>query len=137
MHPKPEREKPLVLIVDDDLASRELLASYLEPEGCAIMMVSSGTEAVEEARRLLPDLIVTDVLMPGPGGLQTLFVLKNTTETSHIPAIVVSGVSSRILDLMPAAAYLVKPVERWAFVQVVRKYINLSANAQQPTKKSQ
>jgi len=84
----------------------------------------------------LPDLIVTDVLMPGPGGLQTLFILKNTTETSHIPAIVVSGVSSRILDLMPAAAYLVKPVERRAFVQVVRKYINLSANTQQSTKKS-
>ena len=87
MHSKPERKKPLVLIVDDDLASRELLASYLEPEGCAIMMVSSGTEAVEEACRSLPDLIVTDVLMPGRGGLQTLFVLKNTRETSHIPAI--------------------------------------------------
>jgi CheY-like chemotaxis protein len=131
MHSRPERKKPLVLIVDDDLASRELLASYLEPEGCAIMMVSSGTEAVEEACRSLPDLIVTDVLMPGRGGLQTLFVLKNTRETSHIPAIVVSGVSTRILDLMPAAAYLVKPVERRAFVQAVRKYINPSANPQQ------
>jgi CheY-like chemotaxis protein len=135
MHPKPAREKPLVLIVDDDLASRELLASYLEPEGCAIVMVSSGAEAVEEACRSLPDLIVTDVLMPGHGGLQTLFVLKNTRETAHIPAIVVSGVSSRILDLMPAAAYLVKPVERRAFVQAVRKYINSSANPQQQSTK--
>ena len=89
MSPKPKREKPLVLVVDDDLASRELLASYLEPEGYAIVMVSSGTAAIEEARRLLPDLIVTDVLMPGPGGLQTLFVLRNTPETSEIPAIVV------------------------------------------------
>jgi CheY-like chemotaxis protein len=135
MHPKPAREKPLVLIVDDDLASRELLASYLEPEGCAIVMVSSGAEAVEEARRSLPDLIVTDVLMPGHGGLQTLFVLKNTRETSQIPAIVVSGVSTRILDLMPAAAYLVKPVERRAFVRAVRKYINPSANPQQQSTK--
>jgi two-component system, OmpR family, alkaline phosphatase synthesis response regulator PhoP len=76
--PKPNREKPLVLIVDDDLASRELLASYLEPEGYATVMVSSGTAAVEEARRLLPDLVVTDVLMPGHGGLQTLFVLRDS-----------------------------------------------------------
>ena len=121
---KPKREKPLVLIVDDDLASRELLASYLEPEGYAVVMVSSGTEALEEARRLLPDLIVTDVLMPGPGGLQTLFVLRNTTETSEIPAIVVSGISPRILGLMPAAAYLVKPVERENFVQTVRNCLN-------------
>jgi len=133
MPSKPERVKPLVLIVDDDLASRELLASYLEPEGCAIVMVSSGTEAVEEARRSLPDLIVTDVLMPGPGGLQTLFILRNTPETSHIPAIVVSGISPRILGLMPAAAYLVKPVEKSAFVQAVHKYINPSSDAWQQT----
>jgi len=121
----PRRDKPLVLIVDDDLASRELIASYLEPEGYAIVMVSSGTAAIEEARRLLPDLIVTDVLMPGPGGLQTLFVLRNTPETSEIPAIVVSGISPRILGLMPAAAYLVKPVERQNLVQTVRNCLNL------------
>jgi CheY-like chemotaxis protein len=133
MTPQPRRENPLVLIVDDDLASRELLASYLEPEGYAIVMVSSGTEAIEEARRSLPDLIVTDVLMPGPGGLQTLFVLRNTTETSHIPAIVVSGISPRILGLMPAAAYLVKPVEKHTFVQAVRKYINPSSDTWQQT----
>jgi CheY-like chemotaxis protein len=122
---RPRRDKPLVLIVDDDLASRELLASYLEPEGYAIVMVSSGTAAIEEARRLLPDLIVTDVLMPGPGGLQTLFVLRNTPETSEIPAIVVSGISPRILGLMPAAAYLVKPVERQNLVQTVRNCLGL------------
>ncbi len=125
MSTRPRRDKPLVLIVDDDLASRELLASYLEPEGYAIVMVSSGTAAIEEARRLLPDLIVTDVLMPGPGGLQTLFVLRNTPETSAIPAIVVSGISPRILGLMPAAAYLVKPVERQNLVQTVRNCLNL------------
>lgn len=125
MSTRPRRDKLLVLIVDDDLASRELLASYLEPEGYAIVMVSSGTAAIEEARRLLPDLIVTDVLMPGPGGLQTLFVLRNTPETSEIPAIVVSGISPRILGLMPAAAYLVKPVERQNLVQTVRNCLNL------------
>ena len=57
----------MVLMVDDDLASRELLASYLEPEGCTIVTVSNGTETVEEARRSQPDLVVTDVLMPGSG----------------------------------------------------------------------
>jgi CheY-like chemotaxis protein len=137
MQPKPEREKPLVLIVDDDLASCELLASYLEPEGYATMMVSSGTEAVEEARRWLPDLIVTDVLMPGQGGLQTLFILKNTPETSHIPAIVVSGINPRILGLMPAAGYLVKPVERRAFVDAVRQYIEVSRDEGGPSGSSE
>jgi CheY-like chemotaxis protein len=124
MSPQPRRHKPLVLIVDDDLASRELLANYLEPEGYAVVLVSSGTQAIEEAQKSLPDLIVTDVLMPGPGGLQTLFVLKNTPETSEIPAIVVSGINPRILGLMPAAAYLQKPVEKQKFIQLVRNCLN-------------
>jgi CheY-like chemotaxis protein len=96
---KPNREKPQ----DDDLAARELLAAYWAPEGCSVVRVSSGTAVMEVALRLLPDLIVTDVLMPGSGGLQTLFVLKNTRETSGIPAIVVSAISLRILGHMPAA----------------------------------
>ena len=124
MTDQPWRQKQMVLIVDDDLASRELLANYLEPEGYAVVLASSGTEAIEEARRSLPDLIVTDVLMPDPGGLQTLFVLKNTPETSEIPAIVVSGINPRILGLMPAAAYLQKPVEKRKFVQTVRNCLN-------------
>ena len=124
MSPQPRRHKQLVLIVDDDLASRELLANYLEPEGYDVVLASSGTQAIEEAQKSLPDLIVTDVLMPGPGGLQTLFVLKNTPETSEIPAIVVSGINPRILGLMPAAAYLEKPVEKQKFVQTVRNCLD-------------
>jgi CheY-like chemotaxis protein len=124
MSPQPRRHKQLVLIVDDDLASRELLANYLEPEGYDVVLASSGTQAIEEAQKSLPDLIVTDVLMPGPGGLQTLFVLKNTPETAEIPAIVVSGINPRILGLMPAAAYLQKPVEKQKFVQTVRNCLD-------------
>ena len=130
MPSKPRRERPLVLIVDDDLATRELFASYLEPEGYETFLVSSGTEAIEKALRLLPDLIVTDVLMPGAGGLQTLFVLKNTPETSEIPAIVVSGISPQVLGLMPATAYLVKPVERKNFLRAVRNCIETPPSKQ-------
>jgi CheY-like chemotaxis protein len=119
---KSKREQPLIMVVDDDQAARELFAAYLEPE-YAVVLVSSGTAAIEVARRLLPDLIVTDVLMPGMGGLQTLFVLKNTPETSDIPAIVVSVVNPRVLALMPAVTYLTKPVERKEFVEAVRRYV--------------
>jgi CheY-like chemotaxis protein len=111
------------MVVDDDLAARELLAAYLQPEGYTVVMVSSGAAAIEAAISVLPDLIVTDVLMPGAGGLQTLFVLKNTPETSKIPAIVVSGINSHVLDLMPAAACFVKPVDRQSFIQTVRHMI--------------
>jgi CheY-like chemotaxis protein len=111
------------LIADDDPATRELFATYLELEGYAVVTASSGSAAIEDARRLSPDLIVTDVLMPGSGGAQTMFVLRNTPETAEIPTIVVSGLSPRILRLMSATAYLVKPVEKLAFVQTVRSCI--------------
>src|SRR5436190_15806505 len=114
------RNRPLVLIVDDDPATRELFATYLGPEGYEVVTASSGTAAIDIARQLLPDVIVTDILMPGPGGTQTMFVLRNTPETAEIPTIVVSGISPRILGLMSAAAYLVKPVEKQVFVQTVR-----------------
>ena len=118
------RDKPLILIADDDPATRELFAAYLEAEGYEVVVASSGTAAIDDARRLLPDLIVTDVLMPGSGGVQTMFVLRNTPETADIPTIVVSGISARILGLMSAAAYLVKPVDKQSFVQTVRRCIN-------------
>jgi CheY-like chemotaxis protein len=120
------RNRPLILIADDDLATRELFANYLEPEGYEVVTVSSGTAAIDDARRLLPDLIVTDVLMPGSGGAQTMFVLRNTPETAEIPTIVVSGISPRILGLMSAAAYLVKPIEKQALLQTVRRCLDLS-----------
>ena len=130
MTQKPRRDKPLVLVVDDDPATRELFANYLELEGYAIATASSGTAAMDDAVRLLPDLIVTDVLMPGPGGLHTMFVLSNTPETAEIPVIVVSGISPRILGLMPAAAYLVKPVDKQTFIQTVRRCIKIPTSKQ-------
>jgi CheY-like chemotaxis protein len=114
--------------VDDDPATRELFTTYLTVEGYTVASASSGSAAIEDARRLLPDVIVTDVLMPGPGGAQTLFVLRNTPETSEIPTIVVSGISERVLELMSAAAYLVKPVDRQTLVEAVRKCIYSTAS---------
>src|SRR5882762_5086423 len=124
MTERPRRDRPLILIADDDPATRELFAAYLEPEGYEVVTASSGTAAIDDARRFLPDLIVTDVLMPGSGGAQTMFVLRNTPETAEIPTIVVSGISPRILGLMSAAAYLVKPVEKKDFVETVRRCIS-------------
>jgi putative two-component system response regulator len=123
-----KRDKPLILIVDDDAVTRELFATFLTIEGYAVASASSGTAAIEQARRLLPDVIVTDVLMPGPGGAHTMFVLRNTPETADIPTIVVSGISERVLELMSAAAYLVKPVDRQTLVEAVRKCIYSAAS---------
>ncbi len=117
-------EKPLILIVDDELPARELIASYLENAGYAIALIGSGAEAIEKARQLRPSAITLDILMPGGSGFETLFQLKNTPETAHIPIIVVSIVDQKQMGFtLGAAEYLVKPVQKSALLEAVRKHV--------------
>ncbi len=123
MAEKLKRTKPLVLVVDDDRATCEMLARYLEAAQYSTVLASSGDQAIKEARRLIPDAIVTDVMIPGPGGLEMLFILRNIPETAGIPAVVISGIDPRILGSTPGVPYLLKPVDREEFVAVARDCI--------------
>src|SRR6266404_6966753 len=73
--------KALVLIVDDELSTRELLASYLSSD-YRIAMAESGVEALEKARELRPDAITLDVLMQKTDGFDTLVTLRKQRETA-------------------------------------------------------
>jgi signal transduction histidine kinase/CheY-like chemotaxis protein len=120
--------KPLILVVDDELSARELIASYLETAGYATAMVGSSLEAIEKARQLRPSAITLDILMPGGSGFETLFQLKNTPETANIPIIVVSVVDQKRMGFtLGAAEYLVKPVQKSALLEAVRKHVRPQA----------
>jgi DNA-binding response OmpR family regulator len=80
-----------VLVVDDDELLREQLAMVLERQGHAVMMAENGRAGLEAAERDVPDLIITDLSMPGMDGFELLERLKAGTRTQHIPVIVVSG----------------------------------------------
>ncbi len=119
------REKPLVLIADDEVPARELLASYLEPE-YRIAMAASGPEAVRKAQLLLPDAITLDVLMPGGSGFETLVALRKTPETANIPIIIVSIVDQkRVGFALGAADYLIKPIRKPLLLETIRKHVPL------------
>jgi len=117
------REKPMVLIADDEVSARELLASYLEPE-YRVAMAGSGPEAVLKAKQLLPDAITLDVLMPDGNGFDTLEALRKTPETGSIPVIIVSIVDQkRIGFALGAADYLIKPIRRQLLLETLRKHV--------------
>ena len=121
--------QPLILIVDDEAAARELLASYLEPEGYRVEMAASTTEALEKAKRLHPSAITLDVLMPASEGFETLVALKAASETADIPIIVVSIVDQRKVGFaLGATDYLVKPVDRAVLLDLLRKHISPPSN---------
>jgi len=115
--------KPLILVVDDELPARELIAGYLETAGYATALIGSGAEAIERACQLRPRAITLDILMPGSNGFETLFQLKKTLETAHIPIIVVSVVDQKQMGFtLGAAEYLVKPVQKGALLEAVQKH---------------
>jgi CheY-like chemotaxis protein len=113
----------LVLIVDDEVPAREILASYLEPEGFRVEIACSAAEAIAKARELQPDAITLDILMPNSNGFDTLLSLKSESDTAHIPIIVVSIVDQQKMGFaLGAADYLVKPVDKGRLLRTIRKY---------------
>jgi CheY-like chemotaxis protein len=113
----------LILIVDDEVPAREILASYLEPEGFRIAIACSAAEALAKARELEPDAITLDILMPNSNGFETLLSLKGDSDTANIPIIVVSIVDQQKMGFaLGAADYLIKPVDKGLLLQTIRKH---------------
>jgi two-component system cell cycle response regulator len=108
----PLRERPHVLVVDDEADAREALRALLEPE-YEVSTAPDGEEAVDLARAEHPDAILMDLFMPRVDGLEALERLRSDLATADIPVIFVSAradesVKVRTLDL-GAADYLQKP----------------------------
>ena len=80
-----------VLIADDEANIRELVQFALEDEGFEIYQAGDGEEALALARRLKPDLLVLDVMMPGKIGYQVCEELKQDPETRNIHIILMSA----------------------------------------------
>ena len=117
------RLTPLVLIVDDEVPARELLASYLEPE-YQVAMAASGAQALTMAQQLQPDAITLDVLMPGSNGFETLAALRKNPETANIPVIILSIVDQMQVGFaLGAADYLVKPVRKTTLLETIRRHV--------------
>jgi PAS domain S-box-containing protein len=115
--------KPLILVVDDELPARELMASYLDSE-YRIAMAESGADAVKKAKELNPDAITLDVLMSGGDGFQALVALKAAPETKDIPIIVISIVDNKQVGFaLGAVDYLIKPFNRQVLLESLRKHI--------------
>ena len=102
---------PLVLLVEDRAELRATLADVLAREGFSVVEARDGREAVEQARSLLPDIIVMDLSLPVLDGLAAVRVLKTFAATGAIPIVVLSGLSlSRSeVDAMALDGVLRKP----------------------------
>ncbi|OLB11134.1 MAG: response regulator [Candidatus Rokubacteria bacterium 13_1_20CM_4_68_9] len=82
---------PLVLLVDDFQDNREMYAMYLEHAGMQVAEAGNGHEALDQAFRLLPDLIVMDLSLPGIDGWEATRRLKADERTKKIPVVALTS----------------------------------------------
>ncbi|HWM74885.1 MAG TPA: GAF domain-containing protein [Nocardioides sp.] len=113
----PDSTGQTILLVDDDRASLDLMAAYLEGAGLRLERATDGVAALRLTRELRPAALVLDIRLPGLDGWQILDRLREDPETADIPTIVASVVDDRARGLaLGAAAYLRKPVSREALL---------------------
>ncbi len=110
-----------VLVVDDDVNICELVRLYLEKDGYQAFIANSGSEAVESFRKLAPNLIILDIMLPGMDGWQ---VCREIRKISNIPIIMLTAKGEtfdKVLGLeLGADDYMVKPFEPKELVARVR-----------------
>ena len=113
-----------IMIVDDSPTDTHLLRKILERNGYETLTAENGNDGVEVAKRLKPDLILMDVVMPGLNGFQATRQLQQDPETADIPVIMVTTKdqeTDRTWGLRQGATdYVVKPVDAQELVARVR-----------------
>ncbi|HFA48337.1 MAG TPA: response regulator, partial [Bacteroidetes bacterium] len=111
----PQNEKPLLLIIEDNPDVIEYLQACLGT-GYRFLTARNGKEGVETALEKVPDIVISDVMMPEMDGFGVCEKLKNDPRTSHVPIILLTArarVEDRIAGLSHGAdAYLAKPFNK-------------------------
>ncbi|MER7585153.1 response regulator [Kitasatospora sp. NPDC097691] len=120
-----------VLVVDDSEVIRQLIRVNLELEGFEVVTAADGAECLEVVRRVKPDVVTLDVMMPRLDGLRTAARLRATPDTSRLPIAIVSACTPADLDrgeTVGVDGYLGKPFDPADLVAMVRRLMLLGAD---------
>ena len=118
---------PKVLVVDDDPVIIRLLEVNFEMEGFEVVTAVDGMDGVEKCRATLPDIVVSDVMMPKLNGLELCVAIKTDPATDGIPVVLLSA-KAQVADIragLDAGAddYVTKPFEPLDLIDRVNKLL--------------
>ena len=119
-----------ILIVDDEPMGIATLSAILDGAGYQLEFASDGINALEKAQKLLPDLILLDVMMPGMDGFEVCRRIRSTPALAEIPIIILTALDdyeSRLTGLNAGADdFFSKPVDRQELCARVRTIVRLN-----------
>ena len=123
---------PKILVIDDDPAMRRIMAHILEGQGHIVVLAEDGIEGVIKHAAELPDLTITDMIMPKQGGIETIIKIRNLTPEARIIAVSGGGIVGDMHSLTAAinqgVAVLNKPFKMREFTDCVTRTLRNSLN---------
>lgn len=112
-----------VLVVEDTTSERELICEYLRQGGYAVVSAANGTEGLEKFEKMQPNVVITDLVMPGMSGLELCRAIKKIA-TTKVPVIACTSKNQELDRLwgmkQGVDVYLTKPFTKEEIVQTVR-----------------
>ena len=117
-----------ILIVDDMQANRELVMNFLEDQPVELFEAENGRQAIEQARKHKPDLILMDIKMPEMDGIEATRIIKDDEELKVIPVVAITASSlqedNTQLKKTLFDDYLTKPIKIAKLLKVLSYYLN-------------
>lgn len=122
-------EKSTILVVDDQLDNLKLLTTYLQQQGFELMVAQSGEETLKHVARIIPDIILLDVMMPGIDGFETCRRLKENKTTEDVPVIFMTALTETVDKVkgfeVGAVDYLTKPLQHEEVLARVNAHLTI------------
>lgn len=130
-----KQEGDIVLVIEDNTDMRGFIKSLLTDEGFLVKEAENGKQGIVMAKKIIPDIIVSDVMMPDTSGYQVCVQLKQDVVTSHIPIILLSVkyTEEEIIRGLEAGAddYVTKPFKMDILLTRIKNLIKMRRKLQQ------
>ncbi len=128
-----------LVIIDDDQDVREALALMLEPRGYQLTCCATGPEGIKTAAKIVPDLIMLDIMLASPSeGFHLAYELRSGEATKGIPIIMISSIGQTMgldyakelgSDYVPAEKFLEKPLSVETVIAAVEEVLSNSSSS--------
>lgn len=122
-------EKEKILIVDDQPANIKVLSNFLTATGFEVLIAKTGEKAIQQLEKVLPDLILLDVMLPGIDGFETCRQLKAQDATQEIPVIFMTALAETVDKVqgltIGGVDYITKPFQQDEVLARIRNQLSL------------